>query len=584
MQALKKSETFARVDSMETPGVSCSSPYCSLYRIRRSQSLSEAREDILNVSPRPSHCNPNLRLNRRLHGRSSLCISENTSQSSCRNYMASTEVRQQKSATELIKEISTLEIEVLHLERYLLSLYRTTFDQYLTSSPSNTTQASRSPVQHHTGPVLQDTNRIPIEHQESHASSSYYMNDEMDQSRSLERNEMKSDSNCRRSEDSPAHDIGPVSDASSGPSLREDPKYDDPSSTMPGHQNLADLLGTTIADHVPQTPSKLSEDIIRCICSIYCKLATPPTQQMDLFSSPTPSASSSSTLSPGDARDSWSPRCHYEATTSPSSFDSPKNKQSPYSNMIEVPRLSIDGDRFGYASNMLNIFRSLIRRLDKIKPEKMDHEEQLAFWINIHNALVMHAFLAYGLHQNQMKSNFSILKAAYDIGGHSVNAYDIQSSILGCQLHRPATGLRTLLLPSMKLKKGKDKHPYALKNPEPLSHFALCLGAYSDPAIRAYKAKNIYGELKLAKEEFVQANVSIQKESKITMPKILGYYARDASLDLFALVEMCSDCMPDEARKRIQGCIFRRKLDKCVEWSPYKSSFRYLVHRDLAKH
>jgi len=150
--------------------------------------------------------------------------------------------------------------------------------------------------------------------------------------------------------------------------------------------------------------------------------------------------------------------------------------------------------------------RSLIRRLDKINPERMDHEEQLAFWINIHNALVMHvslaivyhvvfptikmcqlysklnshhiplsilfdyqALLAYGLHQNQMNSSFSILKvstsrvlltyfleahhfewafsnftfmirfqAAYDIGGHSVNAYVIQSSILGCQLHRPA--------------------------------------------------------------------------------------------------------------------------------------------------
>ncbi|KAJ6801779.1 uncharacterized protein M6B38_196060 [Iris pallida] len=33
-------------------------------------------------------------------------------------------------AAELIKEIATLELEVVHMERYFLSLYRTAFTQY----------------------------------------------------------------------------------------------------------------------------------------------------------------------------------------------------------------------------------------------------------------------------------------------------------------------------------------------------------------------------------------------------------------------------------------------------------------------
>jgi hypothetical protein len=37
--------------------------------------------------------------------------------------------------------------------------------------------------------------------------------------------------------------------------------------------------------------------------------------------------------------------------------------------------------------------RSLIQRLEKVDPLKMTHEEQLCFWINIHNALVMHVLL-----------------------------------------------------------------------------------------------------------------------------------------------------------------------------------------------
>ena len=49
-------------------------------------------------------------------------------------------------ATELIKEISVLELEVGHLEQYLLSLYRQAFDQQVTStSPSMKDGGPKSP-------------------------------------------------------------------------------------------------------------------------------------------------------------------------------------------------------------------------------------------------------------------------------------------------------------------------------------------------------------------------------------------------------------------------------------------------------
>lgn len=38
-------------------------------------------------------------------------------------------------------------------------------------------------------------------------------------------------------------------------------------------------------------------------------------------------------------------------------------------------------------------FRSLICQLEEIDPGKLKHEEKLAFWINIHNALVMHVII-----------------------------------------------------------------------------------------------------------------------------------------------------------------------------------------------
>ncbi|KAF2283636.1 hypothetical protein GH714_012868 [Hevea brasiliensis] len=50
-------------------------------------------------------------------------------------------------ATELIKEIALLELEVVHLEQHLLSLYRKAFGQQISSvSPSSKYERSKSPV------------------------------------------------------------------------------------------------------------------------------------------------------------------------------------------------------------------------------------------------------------------------------------------------------------------------------------------------------------------------------------------------------------------------------------------------------
>lgn len=43
--------------------------------------------------------------------------------------------------------------------------------------------------------------------------------------------------------------------------------------------------------------------------------------------------------------------------------------------------------------------------------------------------------------------------------------------------------LQTLLSPGKKLKAGNSRHALAIEYPEPLVHFAVSSGAYSDPAV-----------------------------------------------------------------------------------------------------
>ncbi|OEL30100.1 hypothetical protein BAE44_0008875 [Dichanthelium oligosanthes] len=189
------------------------------------------------------------------------------------------------------------------------------------------------------------------------------------------------------------------------------------------------------------------------------------------------------------------------------------------------------------------------------------------------------AFMAYGLQEKRMKSTDMILKAAYNVGGHSMNSQIIQNSILGCQSHRPSLWVRTLFTPMKK--SGSSIHPYALRHPEPIAHFALSTGAFSDPPVRLYTAKKLYHQLEQARTEFVQANVMVRKQT-IFLPKVLHFYAKDAALELLDLIDMVCESMPELQRKEIRQYL-RRGVDKCVEWLPYKSSFRYTVHRNLAE-
>ncbi|KAH7673992.1 Ternary complex factor MIP1 leucine-zipper-containing protein [Dioscorea alata] len=483
------------------------------------------------------------------------------------NSSSTEEIPNQKPTTELVKEIAALELEVVNLERHLLSLYRSVFYQCHTNSAAKINQSS---------PLEFEDESIQVG-KTFHANSYQQFGRKNHSHCNCDGIKKNRASDCKQIEKSPAQDF-----PTNFPLCRE--AKIDIKRNFSARRTLADHLGTsTLIDNLADKSCRLSKDILRCVAAIYCKLSNPPIQQTQLFNSATPSASPSSSFSPQNLSDNWSPQCNYDVASSPLRFESVTDKSSSYISMIEVPKISVDGERFDYASKMLNIFRSLIQQLETVNPSKMKHEEQLAFWINIHNALVMHAFLAYGLHQNQMKSStLSILKAAYNIGGCSVNAYDIQSSILRCQPHRSALWLRVIFSPTMKFTKANNKHKYAIDHPEPLVHFALSLGAHSDPGVRVYTSKNVLQDLKLAKQEYIQANVSIRKGHKITMPKLLYHYAKDANLELSDIIETICNCMPETRQTHMQRN-FKGSFDKHIKWSSYKSTFRYLVHRDLAK-
>lgn len=102
--------------------------------------------------------------------------------------------------------------------------------------------------------------------------------------------------------------------------------------------------------------------------------------------------------------------------------------------------------------------------------------------------------------------------------------------------------------------------------------------------VRVYTAKNVLRELEAARDDFLQSTVSVLRETKVVLPKILLRYAADAALDLPAVLEMVQAAMAAESPQRvaIRRCCSTGSPESCVEYAPYRSNFRYIIHGDLA--
>ncbi|CAM6023277.1 unnamed protein product [Sphagnum balticum] len=499
-------------------------------------------------------------------------------------------------ARDLIMEIVSLQKEVSHLEQHVLSLYRKVFNQRLSTHHRNGSSDFSSSLQ--SSPSSYHVSRFKAEQR---------LETQVPQQLLL----------CPPS-DSPrhhCHDDGSIVVPTTQGFKRPHSAIisaADQSKT----QQLGSFLNTSfycidkgqplqavVVEPSSKTPNKLSEELVRCMAAIYCKLADPPLPELSPFSPGSSSSASSPTTHESshefsNSNDSWSPLWRTDNTScemingcifpDPYSVkDVGSEDVGPYSSMVEVPWICVDKDRLTYAARALQNFRSMVEKLAKVDPGQMTHDQKLAFWINVYNALMMHAYLAYGIPRNRLKRLSLLQKAAYKVGPYSINAQTIEHSILGCRSNRPAQWLQALLNPATKFKVGDERRAYALQCPEPAVCFALCCGGYSDPVVRVYTAKNVRLELDVAKREFLQASVGIRGDNKVVLPKILEWYSRELVINSAVLLEWVCQTVPGKLEAQIRQCIKNQKSHRspahCLQWMPHNFGFRYIFVRDLAR-
>ncbi|KAJ4716446.1 Ternary complex factor MIP1, leucine-zipper [Melia azedarach] len=507
-----------------------------------------------------------------------------------------------KDAKELIKEIAVLELEVKYLEQYLLSLYRQNFNERL-SSLSNADERMKSSTVTQ-GAMFSGVSQIDSTSEKENSvirtsnpiSCGYSSGNSLKECNDNWQPQNLLDAGIHRSHSSLSQHS--ACSIRTSPPLKSLAKAVDSYHSLPlsmleqapadtsGGISLAEHLGTCISDHIPETPNWLSEEMIKCISDIFCELADPPLMNHDCPLSPISYSSSPDVLSSQGQSDIWSPRCGKFSSFN-SHFDNPfsigesEEFNGPYSTLAKVEKICRDDQKLKDIEHKLQYYRSLIYRLEEVDLRRMKHEQKLAFWINVHNSLVMHAYLVYGIPKNHLKRISLLLKAAYNVGGQTINIDMIQSSILGCRMPRPGQWLRFLFSSKAKFKVGDARRAFTIEHQEPRLHFALCSGSYSDPVVRIYTPKRVFQDLETAKEEYIQSNFSINKEHKILLPKIVESFAKDSEMCSAGLLEMIEQIFPASQRKNIQQCQ-HKKSGKIIEWVPHNFAVRFLLSKELA--
>lgn len=352
-----------------------------------------------------------------------------------------------------------------------------------------------------------------------------------------------------------------------------------------------------------ENANELSKEMIRCMRNIFVSLGetsagSKSSQQIVAFSPTRKNASSSSTW--------WSPSEHSRISKWVQSprIDIKKNSDvlateskvfdpyrvqgklswadiGSYRSATEVASMSVEEKRLGYASDELWRFRHLVERLARVNPTELSHNEKLAFWINIYNALIMHAYLAYGVPKTDLKFFSLMQKAAYTVGGHSYNAATIEYMTLQMNppLHRPQIAL---LLSILKLKVSEEQEQAGISKHEPLVSFALSCGMHSSPAVRIYTAENVGEELEDAQKDYIQASVGVSPRGKLIVPKMLHCFGKNF-VDDSKVALWISRHLPPRQAAFVEQCIHRRQRWGFLDSSsskcgviPFDSRFRYL--------
>eukprot|EP01094_Clydonella_sp_ATCC50884_P000341 TRINITY_DN10267_c0_g1_i1.p1 TRINITY_DN10267_c0_g1~~TRINITY_DN10267_c0_g1_i1.p1 ORF type:complete len:520 (+),score=191.95 TRINITY_DN10267_c0_g1_i1:33-1592(+) len=188
--------------------------------------------------------------------------------------------------------------------------------------------------------------------------------------------------------------------------------------------------------------------------------------------------------------------------------------------------LSPDGKVVDYAgiarSEGFRRYALMTTRLQRTDLSSLSREERMAFFINIYNALVIHAYVEKGPPRTSWQRLRFFTRMSYKIGGQNFSLNDIEHGVLrgnrrfGLALYPP-------------FHNGDPRADLVIKDVDPRLHFALVCGAKGCPPIKTYNAAQLNDQLEDAALAFF-AGDSVEyneKRNRLRVSMILKWYGGD---------------------------------------------------------
>ncbi|KAK8950684.1 hypothetical protein KSP39_PZI003076 [Platanthera zijinensis] len=262
-----------------------------------------------------------------------------------------------------------------------------------------------------------------------------------------------------------------------------------------------------------EEPNKLSEEILRCLLSIFSRISSPKNAAMEVVESGiSPSVSGSS-----DGFEIEEPLDPYDIC---SEFG--RRDIGPYKHLHELEARSVDRNLCANSLFLIQRLKSLLKKLESVDISELSHHQKLAFWINIYNSCMMNAFLENCMPTTPEMVVEQMLKAKVNVGGQLVSAITIEHFMLRLPYYS-----KHMSLEGLRSEEKTTRTMFKLDWPEPLVTFALSCGTWSSPPLRAYTASQVRRQLEEAKSDYLRAAVGVSKPNRLGIPKLLDWYMLD---------------------------------------------------------
>ncbi|RDD47850.1 Glutaredoxin-1 [Trichoplax sp. H2] len=229
--------------------------------------------------------------------------------------------------------------------------------------------------------------------------------------------------------------------------------------------------------------------------------------------------------------------------------------------------LSNDGKKIDYKgiaeSQEFQEYRRAAAELQRVNVATLSKEEKLAFFINIYNALIVHANITVGPPVTVWQRYRYFNTVSYKIGGYNYTLNEIENGLL--RGNRKAVG-------SFRKPFSKDdpRLPIALTELDSRVHFALVCGARSCPPVKTYSSKEIYEQLQSAGEAFLEGDEALQiGEKEVKVSEIFKWYRVDfGTTDEQVIQRIFEHTGPGSKRNKLQTLLENKSSVK-LSYLPY---------------